>query len=119
MIRNGIYSTNVKKEKPVARILATVFGILVGLLLIFIIWCAATFSGEDAAYVPQAEQISALKVQVETQTQTIDDLRAGITDLKNQLEEEKRKTAELVRPEEPPADETDQPISGENVEENE
>ncbi len=100
MIRNGIYSTNVKKEKPIARILATVFGILVGLLLIFIIWCAVSFSGEDASYVPQAEQISALKVQLEEQVQTIDALRAENVELKAALDEERKKLEALVKPEE-------------------
>ncbi len=116
MIRNGIYSAVTKKEKPIARILAIVFGVLVGLLLIFILWSALTFGGEEAAYVPQAQEVSELKIQVEEQTQTIDALRGEIADLKQQLEEEKKKNAELTKPEEPPADEQQQPLSGENVE---
>ncbi len=115
MIRNGIYSTMTKKEKPVARVLAIVFGILAGLLLIFIVWSALAFGGQEDAYVPQAEEISALKIQVETQTQTIDSLRSEIVDLKAELEAEKKKNAELMKPEEPPADAVEQPISGENV----
>lgn len=115
MIRNSIYSTITKKEKPVARILAIVFGVLAGLLLIFIIWSALNFGGREDAYVPQAQEVSTLKIQVEAQTQTIDALRSEIVDLKAQLEEEKKKNAELTKPEEPPADEVEQPISGENV----
>ncbi len=114
-MRNGIYNGTLKKAKPVAKILATAFGILSLLLIIFIIWSAVTFGGADATFVPQAQEISELKIQVESQAITIDDLRAEIASLEEELAAEKKKNAELTKPEEPPADEVDQPISGENV----
>lgn len=99
MIRNGIYSTNIRKERPVARILAIVFGVLCAALVAFILISTATYSGEDATYVPQAREISELKIQVEEQRQTMDALRAEIVDLKAQLAEEQAKNAALVQPE--------------------
>ncbi len=106
MIRNGIYATNSKKEKPVARILATVFAILALLLIVFIVWSAASFKdGTREVFVPQAQEISELKVQVETQAKTIDALRAEIMKLEEALVEAKKKTAELIQPEETPAEE--------------
>ena len=105
MIRNGIYSTNTRKERPVARILAIVFGCIAALLVLFILVSAARYGGEDATYIPQAREISDLKIQVEEQTQTIDALRAEIVDLKAQLVAEQEKNAALIQPE--PVEEED------------
>lgn len=111
MIKNGIYSGTTRKSKPVARILATVFGVLAFLLICFIVWSALTFKdGTKDVFVPQAKEISELKIEVETQNKTIDELRAQIVDLEEELAEEKKKTAELVKPEEPTPEDGELPL---------
>jgi len=106
MRRNGIYSTNIKRSKPVSKILAAVFGALFVVLLTFIIWSALAFNtSEQGGYVPQAQEISTLKITVEEQNKLIEELRAENATLKEELETEKKKMEELLKPEEPPEEE--------------
>ena len=86
MVKRNVYSSVSRARKNPAKTVAIVLGIVAALLIIFIIWCVIAFSTGGGAFTSQAEDISALKIQLEQKDAEINSLKEQVT----KLEEENR-----------------------------
>ncbi len=84
MMHRSMYSSVSRARKNTAKTVAIVLGIVVVLLIAFIIWCVAVYS--SGGFTSQADEISALKIQLEQKEQENTALKEQVT----RLEEQKR-----------------------------
>lgn len=109
MVRRSMYSSVSRSRKNPAKTVAIVLGIAVAVLLAFIIWCIAVFSSGGGVFTSQAEDISALKVQLEQKDQEISSLREQVTKLEEQKRELENNAAQQGPTTTPPPSATPTP----------
>lgn len=84
----GIYSSVARKKKNNSLVVAIVLAVVVLVLLVFIIWCAANFSGDG--YKNTTQEVSEMKMLLTERDAQISALKEQIVKLEEQNREYER-----------------------------
>ncbi|MBE7026134.1 MAG: hypothetical protein E7410_00990 [Ruminococcaceae bacterium] len=85
MAKKSIYNNVSREKKNNTKTVSIVLGAVIALLVIFIVWCAFTFS-DGVGYENTAKDVTMLKIELEQKDYEINELREKVV----RLEEQKR-----------------------------